>query len=283
MHQIILNINEEIVQKIKSIEKNFPQDYSKATEKCIVYVSKKLEEATIQFESNETLSPHNEIEYFKNIKCPMLALIQYYKLIQKVEMNKPALNKKKVKQYYLKKLYKIKKKLSKQKCFYQYFKSGANYMDHQFFRRIDKDLFISDGKYILSIDKRNNTPVIHQFAQVESYEMFRNYLKRKIKGFDNTPANLLPIPKQPLRWTTSKTDLIELIYAFHASGTFNNGKADIKEIAEYLQQVFNVELGQYNRVFYDIRARKINKTKLLDTLKDNLLRRIKETDNELFM
>ncbi len=120
---------------------------------------------------------------------------------------------------------------------------------------------------------------------MEAFEMLRHYLEKKIKGYGSrskkNPQAVLPA--SVLKWTTSKTDLIELIYALHASGTFNNGKADIKEIAEYFQHIFNVELGQYNRVFYDIRARKINKTKLLDNLKENLIRRIKETDNELFM
>src|SRR5690606_10371144 len=98
-------------------------------------------------------------------------------------------------------------------------------------------------------------------------------------------AGLQPViqANTALRWTTSKVDLIELTYSLHASGVFNNGRADIKEIAEYFQVMFDVELGQYNRFFYDIRGRKINKTKFVDFLKEALLRRIKEADNQLFI
>lgn len=87
----------------------------------------------------------------------------------------------------------------------------------------------------------------------------------------------------PIKWTASKSDLIESIYALHSAGVFNNGKADIKEIAQYFEQTFDIDLGQNNRVFYDIRARKNNKTKFLDIIREALIKRIKNTDNELFL
>lgn len=285
MHKTLLTINEEIKHYVANIEQANAHDYSKITELAIRYISDQLQVVKDRFEQDNSITPDEEIFYFKNIKCHLLALIQYYTLVQKIELKKPPLRKKKLKQYYLNTLYKIKKKLRKQQFFYNYYKANLSQLDNQFFRRIDHDLFVPAGSFILDIDKRNNTPTVHIFAKVEAFEMVRHYLKKKIKGYaagnKKKPQAVLPAPV--LKWTISKTDLIELIYALHASGTFNNGKADIKEIAEYFQQVFNVELGQYNRVFYDIRARKINKTKLLDSLKENLIKRIKETDNELFM
>lgn len=285
MNKTLLTINEEIKCYVADIEQANAHDYSKITELAIRYISDRLQVVKHRFEQDNSITPDEEIFYFKNIKCHLLALIQYYTFVQKIELKKPPLRKKKLKHYYLSTLYKIKKKLRKQQFFYNYYKANLSQLDNQFFRRIDHDLFLPAGSFILDIDQRNNTPTVHIFAQMEAFEMLRHYLKKKIKGYGagskKKPQAVLPA--SVLRWTISKTDLIELIYALHASGTFNNGKADIKEIAEYFQKVFNVELGQYNRVFYDIRARKINKTKLLDSLKENLIKRIKETDNELFM
>src|SRR5690606_5556729 len=121
------------------------------------------------------------------------------------------------------------------------------------------------------------------FAQIEAYEMLRHYLKKKIKAFADKTGALPAGRSNQLKWTTSKVDLIELIYALHAAGVFNNGRADLKEIAECLQQVFDIDLGQYNRVFYDNGARKLNKTKFRYALEDGLKKRMTETDNQLFI
>lgn len=281
MNQTLLAITEEINVYIKNAEEDFQHDYSKITEMSIQYISKRLEEVKQKFEQNLEITPDTEIFYFKHIKCHLLALIQYYSLVQKIELDKPPIKKKGVKKYYLKTLFKIKKKLTHNKFFYNYFKSNSSQFDDHFFRRSAHDLFIPITDYLLEIDKSKNTPTVHVFAQMEAYEMLRHYLKKKIKKL-GTKEISTPKSSKLLKWTTSKIDLIESIYALHAAGVFNNGKADLKDIAEYFQQIFDIDLGQYNRVFYDIRSRKNNKTKFVDSLKDALSKRIKDTDNELF-
>lgn len=281
MNQTLIAITEEINIYIKNAEEDFQHDYSKITEMSIQYISRRLEEVKQKFEISPEINPDTEIFYFKHIKCHLLALIQYYSLIQKIELDKPPVKKKAVKKYYLKTLFKLKKKLTHNKFFYNYFKSNSSQFDDHFFRRTDRDLFIPTGDYLLEIDKNKNTPTVHIFVQMEAYEMLRHYLKKKIKKL-GTKEISTPKSNKLLKWTTSKIDLIESIYALHAAGVFNNGKADLKDIAEYFQQIFDIDLGQYNRVFYDIRSRKNNKTKFVDSLKDALSKRIKDTDNELF-
>jgi hypothetical protein len=81
-----------------------------------------------------------------------------------------------------------------------------------------------------------------------------------------------------LKWTESKTALIETVYALHTQKAFNHGKVGIVEIAKYLEKVFDIELGDIYRVFNEIKNRKINKTKFLDTLSENLNKRFEEQD-----
>lgn len=282
MNQTLLAITEEINVYIKNAEENFQHDYSKITEMSIQYISKRLEEVKQKFENSLEINPDTEIFYFKHIKCHLLALIQYYSLVQKIELEKSPIKKKGIKKYYLKTLFKIKKKIARDKFFYNYFKSNSSQYDDHFFRRIDHDLFILSGGYLLEIDKNKNTPTVHVFVQMEAYEMLRHYLKKKIKELGTAVPTTTKSSKL-LRWTTSKTDLIESIYALHSAGAFNNGKADLKDIAEYFQEIFDIDLGQYNRVFYDIRSRKNSKTKFVDSLKEALVKRIKDSDNELFI
>jgi len=283
MKSTLLTINEEINAYIQHVETTYRHDYSKIAELSVQYVSRRLEEAKAAFERAPDIGPEEEIFYFKYIKAHLSALIHYYVLVQRIELKKPPQKARKLKTYYLNALYKVKKKLRKKHFYYNYYKANSTYLDHRLFRRINQDIFCTTGAYLLDIDKRHNTPAVHVFAQIEAYEMLRHYLKKKIKAFaDKTGAPPAGRSNQ-LKWTTSKVDLIELIYALHAAGVFNNGRADLKEIAECLQQVFDIDLGQYNRVFYDIRARKINKTKFLDALKDGLKKRMTETDNQLFI
>lgn len=79
-------------------------------------------------------------------------------------------------------------------------------------------------------------------------------------------------------WTGSKIALTELLYALQTEGIFNNGSADLKIIADFFEENLGVDLGQYRRSFLEIRSRKENRTKFLDTLKQNLLKRIDDTD-----
>ena len=74
-----------------------------------------------------------------------------------------------------------------------------------------------------------------------------------------------------LQWTSSKTALTELIYALHHSRSINNGNADIKEIASVLQKVFHFDLGNFYKIFSEIKSRKTDRTKFLDNLSNGLL------------
>lgn len=68
-------------------------------------------------------------------------------------------------------------------------------------------------------------------------------------------------------WTDSKVALKELIYTLHFEGVYNNGAVDLKDIAEYFEHVFDIDLGQYRCAFIEIRARKRNTHSLNETLK----------------
>lgn len=281
MNQIFHKINEDITTYVKKLEEQYQHDSSQITEMAIHFISGRLEFVKEEFESLSGLSSEEEIFYFKNIKCHLLALIQYYYTVQKIEIKKPAIPLRKIKKYYLKALYKIKKQIGTNHFFYNYYKTNSNKLDRQFFTRLEHDFFLPNDGIIIDIDKRYTTPSVYIFANVEALEMTRHYLKKKIKSLNSPQIKLQP-KQSRLKWTSSKSDLIESIYALHSAGVFNNGKADLKEIAEYFEEIFDLDLGQYNRVFYDIRARKNNKTKFLDSLRDALIKRMKDTDNELF-
>ena len=89
--------------------------------------------------------------------------------------------------------------------------------------------------------------------------------------------NKIYTPKVKLNWTDNKAALIELIYALYYKGSFNNGQADIKEIAKYFEAVFNTDLGDIYRSYIEIKNRN-SRTKFISQLKEILDNRMKEDD-----
>ncbi len=80
-------------------------------------------------------------------------------------------------------------------------------------------------------------------------------------------------------WTGSKVALTELLYALHSEGVFNNGAVDLKNIVEYFEQIFEIDLGQYRRAFLEIRARKSDRTKFITSLNETLIKRMDNADD----
>lgn len=71
--------------------------------------------------------------------------------------------------------------------------------------------------------------------------------------------------------------MVELIYALHTSDNFNNCQGDIKAIAAHFEKVFDVELGNYYRVYLEMKILQ-NSTKFLDSIANSLERRMQEED-----
>lgn len=69
-----------------------------------------------------------------------------------------------------------------------------------------------------------------------------------------------------------------MIYALYAQGVFNNGNTDIKLIAKTFESTFNSDLGDFYHTFMELKARKINRTKFLDNLRDALIKKMDVED-----
>jgi hypothetical protein len=103
------------------------------------------------------------------------------------------------------------------------------------------------------------------------------YLKKKLNPLEVASENSKK-EESTLKWTGAKVDLVELIYALHASTMINNGNVEIKQVATAMEQLFGVDVGDYYRIFLEIRMRKSNQSKLLDILKTSLHNRIIDVD-----
>jgi hypothetical protein len=80
-----------------------------------------------------------------------------------------------------------------------------------------------------------------------------------------------------LDWTTSKTDLVELMNALVAAKAINHGDVEMKKIADAFEELFQIDLGDFYRSFTELKNRS-NPVKFLEKLSDALMFKI---DNDL--
>ena len=81
------------------------------------------------------------------------------------------------------------------------------------------------------------------------------------------------------KWTESKAALVELIYAIYYSNALDRGNSSIKELAELFEYFFDIELGNIYHIFHELKYRKLEPAKFIDSLKSAFLRKIEE-ENE---
>ena len=130
------------------------------------------------------------------------------------------------------------------------------------------------------MDKDFSTSHDYKVAKILANDLIQLYLENQLIMIDNKDVSEKSQrkPNIKLMWTGSKVALTELLYALHSEGVFNNGAADLKDIAEYFEHVFEIELGQYRRAFLEIRARKSENTKFITSLNEALLKRMESSD-----
>ena len=185
-----------------------------------------------------------------------------------------------VKKYYNNELIKLKAFFDNELEFYKYFRSGSIYLDHKYFLRSKFDIKMSLDSYYFETDRNFATSHDFKVARILANDLIQLHLENQLIMIDNKDngEKLQRKPNVKMTWTSPKVALIELLYALHTEGVFNNGAADLKDIASYLEYIFDVNLGQYHRTFLEIRVRKSDRTKFLTSIKENLIVRMNNTD-----
>ncbi|MDC9722206.1 MAG: RteC domain-containing protein [Urechidicola sp.] len=224
-----------------------------------------------------------EIDFFKNVKPQVYSKLIYYVKLFNIESKRPRSSNKSQSKYLNKHIDKLQIYFNDNLEFYHYYRRGATTLDEQYFMRGKADIRLYPDTFHFFTDKQFSTSHDSSVATILAYDMLIIHLKKEIDKLENnngmeTINSPNPMLSSKLFWTGSKTDLIELIYALHSSGTINSGTADIKEMAAVCEQIFNIDLGNYYHTFIEIRSRKSNSTKFIDKLKESLLKRIEESD-----
>lgn len=211
-----------------------------------------------------------EVDFFKHQKqIPLIQLI-YYTEIRSFELQFPKSNVKDQEKSLKKKLRKLNRFYLYNIDFNQYVDAKLYHFDKQYYTRNHLDnLSISSSKFYFQ-DPDFSTPRDMLLGKIKAYKLFINYLKLRLDKIKNRKSNN-ETENTNLKWTSSKSALTELIYALYFNRVINNGNVDIKEIATVLQKVLQFDLGDFYKIFSEIKSRKISRTKFLDDLSNGLL------------
>lgn len=239
-----------------------------------------LERLKTFFIKYKGLNKKEEIEFFRDIKPKFASKLIYYNQIYTIETNKPLGSHKTIAKYYNAELLKLKVFFKQNQEFYRYCRTANNCLDNKYFIRAKYDLKLMMDSVYYQIDHRFSTSHDYKVARMLANDEIKIFLEEQMQKLQR--KGIIPQPSSPLpigpKWTGSKVELIELIYALHTEGVFNNGASGLKEVTTFFESAFNIDLGQFNRVFIEIRNRKSERTKFLNTLKNKLIIRMDDAD-----
>ena len=233
-----------------------------------------------QFLKDKKISVDSEIDFFKNIKPKFTSLSIYHNAIFKIETKMPHGGDRITKKYLNKELKKLKRYFDNNLDFYNYHRTGSSFLDFKYFVRGSQDVKLRLDSFFFEVDHSFSTSHDFKVAKILAHDLVQVYIETKLLKMENKDYKEKSQlePKGKIIWTGSKVSLTEIMYAFHTKGVFNNGAAELKEIASYFEEMFHIDLGQYRRTFLEIRDRKSDKTKFINTLEEELLKRMEETD-----
>ena len=253
------------------------------SENALNIIVNSIEKLKEIFEKEKIKSQEYEIDFFKNIKPKFTSKLIYYNAIFKIETKKPHGGERILKKYLNNELDKLKRYFDNNLDFYKYYRTGSNYLDHKYFTRGKFDIKLALDSFYFEVDHTFSTSHDFKVAKIMAHDLIQVYLEDKLLMIENRePKEKSQVnPKVKQNWTGSKVALIELLYALHTEGVFNNGASDLKDVAEYFENIFNIDLGQYHRAFLEIRMRKSDQTKFLNALKEKLVKRMENTEDLL--
>jgi hypothetical protein len=275
---LLSNLNEQL--NFTDLEIDDPILRSESALNIIINSIEKLKD---NFEKEKVKSIEFEIDFFKNIKPKFTSKLIYYNAIFKIETKKPHGGERILKKYLNNELDKLKRYFDNNLDFYKYYRTGSSYLDHKYFTRGKFDVKLALESFYFEVDHTFSTSHDFKVAKIMAHDLIQVYLEDKLLMIENKEPKEKSQVNHKIKqnWTGSKVALIELLYALHTEGVFNNGTSDLKDIAEYFENIFNIDLGQYHRAFLEIRVRKSDQTKFLNTLKEKLVKRMENTDDLL--
>ena len=278
MENFVRNTKLNIEEEIKRIEQQ-PIETLDKIKKIIDVIQVSLALLKTAVIGYQFQNPEEEILFFKVSKPQISGLLMFYVRLYQIEKNR-ADKSLSVQCRYLKMELENIQKSFLNNSFYDYYRAGQTVLDNQYFIRANYDI-LSDIHYHL-LDRDSSFTTLHDssVAMILANQHLIEYISGEIDSLsEKLQLKFISIvDSKLLQWTDSKVALVEFIYALYAGKCFNNGNTSLKDIAFCCEALFNIEIGDFYRIFLEIRNRKKSRTQFLDKLKDKIQKMMDELD-----
>jgi RteC protein len=262
------------LQKIENGEPEDSEPLSSAITICEEYIQQLRAVVNVHaFENTE-----QEVHFFKVTKSAFTSRLIYYYYLYELQLKWPV-GTKDSQQKYLDKAYrKITRFFHDHQPIYDYYRSGLDHQDNKYFVRKRPDWRIYPDSQVVFADPAFCTLWDQKFATIMAFDKLQGYIRQKQVSIllDIQPGNYQPVK---MKWTGTRAELVELIYALHASLSINNGNIMVTEIARFFELHFHLPLDDMHKIYRELRMRKNSRTKYMNKLGEQLSRRM-DLDDE---
>ena len=230
--------------------------------------------AGYQFQNAE-----EEILFFKVWKPQISGLLMFYVRLYQIEKNRIDKSLSSQCKYLKIELENLQKSFLNN-SFYEYYRAGRTELDNHYFIRENYDILSDVRCHLLDRDTSFTTLHDSSVAEILADNRLIEYLSEEIEQLTEKLHLKFTsmVDNKLLQWTDSKVALVEFIYALYAGKCFNNGNTSLKDIAFCCETLFNIEIGDFYRIFLEIRNRKKSRTQFLDKLRDQIIKMMDELD-----
>ena len=265
------------LQQREKITKNYSNPIL-VSNLCIVQAKRILQEFYHLFKLTSFKDQAEEIHFFKTTKHTPFTDLIYYHELKAFEVSKLHRSQKDQFKITNRKDQKLNQYFLQHIDFGLYIESKQTDLDAYYFTVKPLNALHPNMTNPFMIDPGFSTPKDFEYAEFKAKLKLKTYIKQLPQHRPKNLAASTTLNKH-LKWTRNKVDLIELIYALHASDSLKDGTA-VKELAKVCEEVFNVDLGNYYRKFIELRNRKlVERTRFIDTLKSSLIKRMEDADD----
>ncbi|KAA6310201.1 hypothetical protein EZS27_038455, partial [termite gut metagenome] len=247
MDRFIYNLKEKLNNNIQAIESTEHDIFQKFT-KIISVLEKAFEELKIFVADYSFKDQAEEIYFFKEAKPQISNQLMYYNEVYNIEMRMPTGTSNDKRVYLENILGRIKYFFDMNFDFYHYYRSGSTHLDKYYFLKGKPDIQLILDSFYFEKDTQFSTSHDFKVSNILAYEMLTVYLNNRLSKLEHPLQTVDKSPnylKVRHTWTGKKVELIELVYALEKGGYIDNGQINIKDLITYIENIFNVDLGDF--------------------------------------
>jgi hypothetical protein len=218
-----------------------------------------------------------KIRLYRDYKPLFTSELYYYLKLYRLESERPEPLRQQ-KDYLRKKIKEITDWFDDHKSYSKYARSGNTDRDAEFYLpgyedKIYTPLFSFDRDPAFCTAKGQDAALLLGNRRLLAE------LEKQLAALKQNSGGWFGLPK--LKWSFKAIDLVELIYGLYLTGAINNGKAELKDIAETFGQLFDVKLDNYSFTFtQSIHFRKSGSIRFLREMIEAILKKLDELDGK---